>query len=142
MNSLGRIGYSRKTNNAIYDYSINTNDFANLWYSLHNDLGYPLKVDSRYKRAIIYNKQGLEKQIQQMIAEVIGKELGQLADLVANDITAQIDSITQTASGKIVKTRSSNLSTTIASSIGKGLVNGFFKIIDSMIVPNDDYKRK
>lgn len=30
MNSLGRIGYSRKTNNAIYDYSISTNDFANL----------------------------------------------------------------------------------------------------------------
>lgn len=77
-----------------------------------------------------------------MITEVIGKELGQLADLVANDITAQIDSITQTASGKIVKTRGSNLSTTIASAIGKGLVNGFFKIIDSIIVPNDDYKRK
>ena len=76
-----------------------------------------------------------------MITEVIGKELGQLADLVANDITAQIDSITQTASGKIVKTRSNNLGTTIASAIGKGLVNGFFNIIDSIIVPDDDYKK-
>ena len=141
MHSLGKINYSRKTNSTVYDYSINTNDFANLWYSLHNDLGYPLKIDSRYKRAIIYNKQGLEKQIQQMITEVIGKELGQLADLVANDITAQIDSITQTASGKIVKTRSNNLGTTIASAIGKGLVNGFFNIIDSIIVPDDDYKK-
>ena len=30
MHSLGKINYSRKTNSTVYDYSINTNDFANL----------------------------------------------------------------------------------------------------------------
>lgn len=118
-----------------YNYYISQNDFASMWVKMHADLGYPLMTDSRYKRAIVYNKQGLEKRIQDMIIEVIGNNLQELADIVADDITAQLDSLTQTTGGKLVNTRrthSSNMTVLISKALSKGLVKGFNAILDDM----------
>lgn len=105
---------------------------------MHHDLGYPLKIDSRYKRAIVYNKSGLEKQIEEMISKVIGENLEKLADLVVDDITAQLNCLTQTANGQLIKSKSysSKLGSMIGKALGKGLVKGFSQILDDMTDPN------
>ena len=110
---------------------------------MHHDLGYPLKVDSKYRRAIVYNKSGLEKQIQDMIQQVIGDNLESLADLVVDDITAQLNSLRQSANGQLVKSgiRSSNFGAMIGKALGKGLVKGFNDILNDMTDINRRNKR-
>lgn len=129
--------------NATYSYAIDTNSYAELWHRLHNDLGYPLKVDSRYKRAIIYNKQGLEKQIQKMITEVIEKNLKELADMVADDITIQLNSLRPSANGNmIISNRNNSTISLFATSLSKGLVNGLSKIIEDITSYDDKNRRR
>lgn len=137
---VGNIKREVHTGNALYDYAIDTNEFANLWYQMHKDLGYPLQIDSRYKRAIVYNKQGLEQKIQKMLEEVIGKNGQVLADIIANDINNKLDSLTQTANGKTVTSKSGS-SHILATALTKGLVNGFIKILDDITTPDDNYRR-
>lgn len=143
INEKRRIANGVKDNtSALYRYSIDTNSYAEMWYKMHHDLGYPLKVDSKYRRAIIYNKQGLEKQIQDMIQKVIGDNLGTLADIVADDITAQLNSLTQSANGQLVKSKTkSNMGTLIGKALGNGLVKGFNDILNDITDINRRNKR-
>ena len=46
-----------------YSYIVSQDDLTNAWLQMNNDLGYPLMMDSKYRRAIVMNKQGLEKKI-------------------------------------------------------------------------------
>lgn len=127
--------------NTRYSYIISESDLTNAYLQMRNDLGYPLMVDSKYRRAIIYNKQGIEKQIQNMITEVIEENATKMADLVINEVTMQLNSIKQLANGQIVSSggrRTNGLSTTIGTAIGKGLVNGFFKVIDDITCYDDN----
>lgn len=123
-----------------YSYIIDEKDLTNAWLQFHNDLGYPLMIDSKYRRAIVYNKSGLERKIQQMIMEVMEENGKILADMIANDITNQLNNLTDTANGKLTTTKS-NRSFYLANAISKGLVKGFFKVLDDIIIPDDDYKR-
>lgn len=102
-------------------------------------------VDSKYRRAIIYNKQGLEKQIQNMIVKCIEEAEKGLADLVAAEITAQLNSITQTTNGNIViggGNKSSNVTSMFATALGKGLVKGFFNILDDITIYDDNRRKR
>ena len=72
MNNLGRlVGHNIGSGANKYQYILNSDDLTNAYLQMRNDLGYPLMVDSKYRRAIVYNKQGLEKRIQQMINDTI-----------------------------------------------------------------------
>ena len=135
-----------------YSYIVNQDDLTNAWLQMHNDLGYPLMVDSKYRRAIVYNKEGLEKQIQKMIAECIQASSKELADMVAtdtvNEIAAQLNSLTQAANGQIVigktgggSNRSSGAANRFAAALGRNLVKGFFKLIDDITEPTDKRRR-
>ena len=101
-----RLGQIKKESgnghSATYNYAIETNEFANLWYKMHNDLGYPLKIDSRYKRAIVYNKQGLEQKIEKMITEVMKKNFDIFSDMITKDIENRLNNAIQTVNGNIV----------------------------------------
>lgn len=128
-----------------YHYILNESDLTSAWLKFHNDLGYPLMTDSKYRRAIIYNRQGLEKQIEKMIANVIETELKDLADIVVADITYQLNNLTQTASGQLVKPNglhTSSMGSLIGRALGKGLVNGFSKILDDMTDTDDRRYRR
>ena len=111
---------------------------------MHHDLGYPLKVDSKYRRAIVYNKSGLEKQIQDMIQQVIGDNLKELADVVADDITAQLNSLTTSANGQFIHksgVHTSNFGAMIGKVLGKGLVKGFNDILNDITDTDKRYKK-
>lgn len=127
-----------------YSYIINESDLTNAWLSFHDELGYPLMIDSGYRRAIVYNKKGLEKQIQNMINECIEKEAKELSDIIVNDITYQLNNITQSVNGTFIKGGNSsfNLGGLIGKALGKGLVNGFFNILDDITDTDEERKRR
>ena len=86
-----------------YSYILNQEDLTNAYLQMRNDLGYPLMVDSKYRRAIVYNKEGLEKQIENMINNCIIANIQELEKMVAedivNDITSQLNGLSQAANG-------------------------------------------
>lgn len=144
MNNLGRlVGHKVGSGLNKYQYILNSDDLTNAYLQMRNDLGYPLMVDSKYRRAIVYNKQGLEKRIQQMINDTIEEAAKTLSNLVVADITHQLNNITMAANGKMVVGGGSswNMGKMLGSALGKGLVNGFFTILDE-ITDNDDDRRR
>lgn len=133
-----------------YSYIVDSDDLTNAYLQMRDELGYPLMMDSRNRRAIVYNKKGLEKQIQNLINECIMANIQQLekmiAEDVANEIAVQLNGLTQTANGSIVlgksSSRSRNSATSMfANALAKGLVLGVGKIIDETINPKDDRRR-
>lgn len=54
-----------------YEYMLSRDDLTNAWAKAHADLGYPLKKESARDRFLIYNSKGLEKQINEIITELI-----------------------------------------------------------------------
>lgn len=132
-----------------YSYIVSQDDLINAYLQMRNDLGYPLMMDSKYRRAIVYNKQGLEKKIAEMVNECIIdniKELeGMIIEDVGNDIEGMFNGLIQAADGtiRIGKASKSGGSAIkrFASVIAKGLVKGVGKIVDDMTNPKDDRRR-
>ncbi len=145
MNNLGRlVGHKVGSGLSTYQYILNSDDLTNAYLQMRNDLGYPLMVDSKYRRAIVYNKQGLEKRIQEMINDTIEAAAKTLSDLVVADITHQLNNITMAANGKMVVGGGSslNMGKMLGSALGKGLVKGFFTILDEITDNDDNYRRR
>ena len=84
-----------------YSYIVSRDDLVNAYLNMRNELGYPLMVDSKHRRAIVYNKKGLEKKVQQIINETIINNIGMLDSAIVSDITNKLNSITQTANGTL-----------------------------------------
>lgn len=143
LNNLGRlVGHKVGGGLSTYQYILNTDDLTNAYIQMRNDLGYPLKVDSKYRRSIVYNKQGLEKQIEKMINDTIENSFNKLSDLVAQDIANKVDSLLSASAGTIGSGNTSfNSAKMIGSVIGKGLVKGFFDILDSITDTEDNRRR-
>lgn len=146
-NHLGNI--SRQVGHDVsnrYSYVISEDDLTNAWLQMHNDLGYPLMMDSKYRRAIIYNKQGLERQITQMVNNCIIANMKELERMVIEDIGKDLESmlngITQAANGTITlgkpQSKSGNATNRFADALAKGLAKGVGKIIDDMTKINDN----
>ena len=132
-----------------YNYIVSSDDLTNAYLKMRHELHYPLMMDSKYRRAIIYNKQGLEKKIQDMINECIIANILELDKMIADDIVNEIanglSGLTQTANGKIVvgnRSRSnSSMTSMFVKSLAKGLVKGVGKIIDDITNPKYDKNR-
>ncbi|MCI6665560.1 MAG: hypothetical protein MSE26_04645 [Lachnospiraceae bacterium] len=133
-----------------YSYIVSQDDLTNAWLQMHNDLGYPLMMDSKYHRAIVYNKQGLEKQIAQMVNDCIIANIKELESMVAEDIGKDIESmlngLVKAANGTVTLGKTSSRSggsaiNRFTSALVKGLVKGVGKIIDDMTNPKDDRRR-
>lgn len=131
-----------------YSYIVSNDDLVNTYLKMRHELHYPLMVDSRNRRAIVYNKKGLEKKIQDMINECILSNIGELENMIANDvvdnITSQLNGLTQTANGSIIvgKRNSKSSSTNLfINAMAKGMVMGVGKIIDDITNPKDNKSR-
>ena len=118
-----------------YSYIISSDDLTNAYVKMKDELGYPLMMDSKYRRAIVYNKKGLEKKIRETIDKCIIDNIMLLDRLVVEDIVTQLNGITQSANGKIVmgkNSMSNNTMNLFSNALVKGLVNGVGKIIDDI----------
>lgn len=131
-----------------YSYIVSSDDLTNAYLQMRDELGYPLMVDSRNRRAIVYNKKGLEKQIENMINECIISNIAMLEKMVVedvvNNIAMQLNGLTQTASGRIVVGNNAKKSSVdmFAKALAKGLVMGIGKLIDEITNPKTDRNRK
>lgn len=121
-----------------YNYIVTNDELTNAYLKMRNDLGYPLMMDSKYRRAIVYNKQGLEKKIQKLVYECIIDNAREFENMVANDVADdiidQLNGMVQTANGQIKKGNVKNKSATseFAKALAKGLVQGVGKIIEDI----------
>lgn len=132
---------------ARYSYAIDTEDMMYQLGRMHEDLLYDLAIDSRYKRAIVYNKKGLEKAIRECVNKCIAESLSELgysvADNVVNEIVRQLNGIMQLQNGQIVLKNNGRSDSDIdrfANMLVKGLVRETGKIIDDLV--NEEDKRK
>ena len=126
-----------------YSYVVNSNDLTNAYVKMKDELGYPLMIDSKYRRAIVYNKKGLEKKIRETIDNCIIDNIMLLDRMVVEDIVTQLNGITQSANGKIIMGKTSvsnNTMNLFSNALVKGLVNGVGKIIDD--ITNIEEERK
>ena len=126
-----------------YSYIISSDDLTNAYVIMKDELGYPLMIDSKYRRAIVYNKKGLEKKIRETIDNCINDNIMLLDRFVVEDIVAQLNGIMQSANGKIMIGKnnvSSNAKNLFSNALVKGLVNGVGKIIDD--ITNIEEERK
>ena len=125
-----------------YSYVINSNDLTNAYVKMKDELGYPLMIDSKYRRAIVYNKKGLQKKIENVIDNCIINNISLLDRIVVEDIVSQLNSITQSANGmlSVGKKNSSNISAInmFANSMLKGVLKGVDNIIDDIINQKDE----
>lgn len=125
-----------------YSYVINSNDLTNAYVKMKDELGYPLMIDSKYRRAIVYNKKGLQKKIENVIDNCIINNISLLDRIVVEDIVSQLNSITQSANGmlSVGKKNSSNISAInmFANSMLKGVLKGVDNIIDDIINRKDE----
>ena len=118
-----------------YSYIISSDDLTNAYVKMKDELGYPLMIDSKYRRAIVYNKKGLEKKIRETIDNCIIDNIMLLDRMVVEDIVTQLNGITQSANGKIIMGKTSVSNNTMdlfSNALVKGLVNGVGKIIDDI----------
>ena len=133
-----------------YSYIINQDDLTNAYLQMRNDLGYPLMIDSKYRRAIVYNKQGLEKKIGEMINECIIANIKDLEKMVvediSNDLESMLNGLVQAANGTInlgkISNRSGGSATNkFISALTKGIFKGVNEIMDDMINSENGKKR-
>ena len=118
-----------------YSYIISSDNLTNAYVKMKDELGYPLMIDSKYRRAIVYNKKGLEKKIRETIDKCIIDNIMLLDRMVVEDIVTQLNGITQSANGKIIMGKTSvsnNTMNLFSNALVKGLVNGVGKIIDDI----------
>lgn len=118
-----------------YNYIISSDDLTNAYVKMKDELGYPLMMDSKYRRAIVYNKKGLEKKIRETIDKSIINNIMLLDRMVVEDIVTQLNGITQSSNGKMIigKTSvSNNAMNLFSNALVKGLVSGVGKIIDDI----------
>lgn len=121
-----------------YNYIISNDDLTNAYLQMRDELGYPLMIDSKYRRAVVYNKKGLEKKIQNLVYECIINNAKEFEDMVANDVADdiidQLNSMVQTANGQIKKgsVKKKSATSEFAKALAKGLVQGVGKIIDEI----------
>lgn len=142
INRQGRNGMASR-----YTYILDNDDFTNAWIKMHDDLGYPLMVDSRHRRAIVYNKKGLEQKIQKMILECISNSMKELEKMVAedivNEVTNELNGLVQLSNGTITRSGKSNNRdmSKFANLLAKGMVKGVSDLIDEITNPNDNRRR-
>ena len=114
-----------------YSYIISGNEFAKAYAQMRDELGYPLMMESKNRRAIVYNKKGLEKQITKLINDTIIENIKLIDTFVAQDI---VNKVNGAISGSGVAKGSTNaFASMLGSALGKGIVKGIGDILDDMM---------
>ena len=141
-NHLGNLSRSAGLNGATssYEYILSQNDLQNAWVKAHTDLGYPLKKESARDRYLIYNRQGLENEINKVLTELIQNDLETIVQLIKEDTTVAIqdilDSINVVNNNFVVGISSTstthNLSSKLGRLMGKAITKATKKIMDIM----------
>ena len=132
MGNIGRLSGSNLTNR--YSYIVSQDELVNAYLQMRNELGYPLMIDSKNRRAIVYNKKGLENKIQQIINKSIIDNIDMLDNVIVADITNKLNSITQDINGNLSAKNSgrNSMMNLLGNSIVKGIMKGVGDVLEDM----------
>lgn len=120
-----------------YGYAVDKDSIVGRYMQMRSELGYPLVIDSRNRRAVVYNKKGVEKEIQKLIDKCVISEVKQMENMIANDV---VDLITYHLNGIPQynnNVKSNGVIRNISSAMVMGLAKGVVDIVDDMINNND-----
>lgn len=130
-----------------YEYILSQNDLTNAWVQAHADLGYPLKKESYRDRYLIYNKKGLEAEINKIITALIVDNEKILINLIREDTTETVQDILNNINvinNQLVVNKTSShrasFSNKVAIALGKAIVQASKKIVET--ITNSDNGRK
>ena len=136
--------YSRTVGHDVgrrYSYIISGDKLTDEYIKMKNELGYPLMMDSKYRRAIVYNKKGLEKKIMDLVQKSVISNISEMEEIIANDVAddiiSQIEGLTQNSNGKMKKSSNNNSLNKFAKSLTKALFDGVNYIIDDILYGED-----
>lgn len=128
-----------------YSYILSSNDLLKSYYNSKKDLAYSLRKEVKRDR-YIYNADGLQKDIADMVNEEIQKAEKEFVDMVSTDIVnavyAQINGAVSAVNGKgSTKVNTSKAASTFGKVLARGLISGLSKIFSSMM-DTDTRERK
>ena len=132
-------------NNGTNKYSLiaDYDDLTAAWVQFHNNLGYPLKKESYRDRYLIYNKQGLEQEIEKTISTALEEAASKIMDEVAagaiNEITAALQPLSANKGFSINLIRNNQRTsklTNMINEIARNTAKGVIKITENAITEN------
>ena len=127
-----------------YEYMLSRDDVMNAWFKAHVDLGYPLRKESARDRFLIYNSKGLEKEINEIITELIINSEKILIEMLREDATQVMqelaDSINVINNQVVIKKPSnqSSFGSKVGKYLGKAIAQATKKIIKEMTKDNNN----
>lgn len=122
-----------------YEYMLSGDDIMNAWAKAHADLGYPLRKESARDRFLIYNSKGLEKEINEIITELIINSEKILIEMLREDTTQVMQELADSINvinNQVVIKRPSNRSSfgsKVGKYLGKAIMQATKKIIKAMM---------
>lgn len=122
-----------------YEYILSQNELTNAWVKAHADLGYPLLKESARDRYLITNKAGLEKKVNEVIAELIVNSKKILVDMLNQDATCTVQDVLNGIDIKnnkfvvgVTATHTDSYASKMAKFLGKAIGQAAGKIVDIM----------
>jgi hypothetical protein len=126
-----------------YSYILTSDDLLKSYYDSKKDLPYSLRKETKRDR-YIYNSDGLQKDLIDMVNEEIQKAEKEFIEMVSSDLVNAIYAQIDGAVGAVAASTNVNTSkaaSTFSKALAKGLVGGFSRIINNMM-GNDTRERK
>ena len=120
-----------------YQYILTSNELLKSYYESKHDLPYPLRKETKRDR-YIYNAEGLQKDIIDIVNNAIKEAEQELANMVSDDIVNMVyDKLNGVVGTANAKTKATSKATSIfASALARGIMNGLTKVYDEMTDPN------
>jgi len=113
-----------------YSYIISSNELLKSFYNSKKDLSYPLRKEVKRDR-YIYNADGLQKDLVNLVNDVLQDVEKPFANMIASDIIAAVNTSVGAAAAKGTSS-SSKAAALFSKAFAKGIFGGLTKIIDSM----------
>ena len=113
-----------------YSYILSSNDLLKSYYNSKKDLAYSLRKEVKRDR-YIYNAEGLQKDIFNLVNDVLQDVEKPLANMIAFDIINAVNTSVGAAAAKGTS-RFDKVTATFSKAFARGVIGGLTKIIDSM----------
>ena len=127
-----------------YEYMLSQDELVDAWVKAHAELGYPLKKQSYRDRYLIYNKQGLEKEIEKIITELIINSEKILVEMLREDATQVMQELADSinvVNNQVVINKPSNQSSfgsKVGRYLGKAIAQATKKIVKELTKDNNN----
>ena len=120
-----------------YEYILSSNQLLKSYYESKKDLPYPMRKEVKRDR-YIYNADGLQKDLTDLVNDVLESEEKRISDIVSDDI---VNMVYEKINGVVGAASGSNKSTSktysmIGAMAARSIINGISAIMDDIRNPD------